>query len=289
MLENRQQETVELSLKTLYASKAYASANEVSSRSADSLGQLDDDPLGAPDVTEPVAVPVRHKLADEFGAVTLQPIEDIVDAPDRECDMTDAGRVRGSARVTASTRRRVELGQLEPCVAVRGAHHRDVRADSVEPNHAIHEAALDRGLAFQLESELGKERHRRREVVDDDAHVVHPLKRHAPDDRHVVVRRRLGRGRAAVGARDARHPLGDPEGATVDTLRNINYFPQANSLGHIAVLAVWALVGTTVALALGSHNERFKTAEAHIAEGVSSLTEPRAKLVTVASAQTERV
>ena len=289
MLKNRQQETLELSLEALYASKAYASANEVSSRSADLLGQLDDDPLGAPDVTEPVAVLVRHKLADEFGAVTLQPIEDIVDALDRERDMTDAQRVRGRAGSPPRP------GGVWNLVSSSRAWPSGVRIiamsepDSVEPNHAIHEAALDRGLAFQLESELGEERHRAREVVDDDAHVVHPLKRHAPDDRHVVVRRRLGRGRAAVGARDARHPLGDPEGATVTALRNINYFPQANSLGHIAVLAVWALVGTTVALALGSHNERFKTAEAHIAEGVSSLTEPRAKLVTVASAQTERV
>ncbi len=76
-----------------------------------------------------------------------------------------------------------------------------------------------------------------------------------------------------------------PNGATVQTLRNIDYFPNANSFGHIIVLVVWALVGTTVALALGSRNERFKRAEAQIAEGVSSLAEHRADLVTAASAQ----
>jgi hypothetical protein len=36
--------------------------------SADLLGQLDDDSLGAPDVAEPVAVLVAHQLADELGA-----------------------------------------------------------------------------------------------------------------------------------------------------------------------------------------------------------------------------
>jgi hypothetical protein len=67
-------------------------------------------------------------------------------------------------------------------VAVRGAHHRDVRPDPVEPNDAIHRAALDRCLAYQLESELREERHGDREVVDDYAHVVHPLNRYVLDD-----------------------------------------------------------------------------------------------------------
>src|SRR5688572_1026439 len=69
----------------------------------------------------------------------------------------------------------VELGQLEPSVAVWGPHHRDVRPDSLEPNDAIHPAALDRCLAFQLESELNEERHGGRKIIDDDADMVHPL------------------------------------------------------------------------------------------------------------------
>jgi hypothetical protein len=36
--------------------------------SGDLLCQLDDDPLGAADVTEPVAVLVTHQLADELGS-----------------------------------------------------------------------------------------------------------------------------------------------------------------------------------------------------------------------------
>jgi hypothetical protein len=93
--------------------------------------------------------------------------------------MTDAQRVRRSARVTVSTRRRVELGQLEPSVAVRGPHRRDVRPDSLEPNDAIHPAALDGCLAFQLESELNEERLGACKVIDDDSDMFHPLDRHA--------------------------------------------------------------------------------------------------------------
>ena len=34
---------------------------------------------------------------------------------------------------------------------------------------------------FELEAELAKELDRRCEVLDDDANVVHPLKRHVPN------------------------------------------------------------------------------------------------------------
>jgi hypothetical protein len=115
-------------------------------------------------------------------------IEDIVDALYRERDMTDPQRVRRSARVTASARRRVELGQTEPCVAVSGAHHGDVRPDSLEPDDTIDRAALDRCLALQLESEPSEARHRVREVVDDDPHMIHTLDRLVLDDRHAAPR-----------------------------------------------------------------------------------------------------
>src|SRR5439155_1281156 len=65
--------------------------------------------------------------------------------------------------------------------ADRGLQHRDLRPHALEPHHAVHPIALDRRLAHQLESELDEERRRGREVVDDDAHVVHALDRHAPD------------------------------------------------------------------------------------------------------------
>jgi hypothetical protein len=87
--------------------------------SPDLLRQLDDDPRGATDVAEPVAVLVLLQLVDEFGAVSPQAVEDVVDALDSERDMTDARRVGRGARVTAVTRRRVVLAQLELSVAVR--------------------------------------------------------------------------------------------------------------------------------------------------------------------------
>ena len=55
---------------------------------AELLGQRDDDPLGAADVAEPVAVLVLHQLADEFGAVSAQAGNDILDVVDGEHDAT---------------------------------------------------------------------------------------------------------------------------------------------------------------------------------------------------------
>jgi hypothetical protein len=65
--------------------------------------------------------------------------------------------------------------QLEPSVAVRSVHHRDLRPYALEPHDAVHRAAFDGHLAQQHESELGEELGRGREVVDDCADVVHPL------------------------------------------------------------------------------------------------------------------
>src|SRR4051812_17065204 len=45
------------------------------------------------------------------------------------------------------------------------------------PHYAIHPVALDLPLALQLEPELDEESRRGREVVDDDAHVLHALDR----------------------------------------------------------------------------------------------------------------
>src|SRR5262245_34287438 len=98
--------------------------------SAELFGQRDDDALGAADVTEPIAVLVLRHLANEFGAVGPKARDDVLDVVDGEHDPTYAQRVRrcvfGSS---ADRRRRVELRQLEPAVAVRGPHHRDVDPD----------------------------------------------------------------------------------------------------------------------------------------------------------------
>ena len=96
---------------------------------------------------------------------------------------THAQRVHGCVRLRAGRRRRLELRQLEPAVAVRGPQHGDVASDAVEPDDAVHQWSLDRRLAFQLQAELDKERRRGVEVVDNDGDVVHPQDRHLPSVR----------------------------------------------------------------------------------------------------------
>jgi hypothetical protein len=127
------------------------------------------------------AVFVALHLANKLRAAGSQASDDGVDIVDCECDMADARGVRRRVPVAAPARRGVKLRQLEPSVAVRGLHHRDLRPDALEPHHAVHPTALDRPLALQLESELDEERRRGREVVDHDAHVLHALDRHALD------------------------------------------------------------------------------------------------------------
>jgi len=61
-----------------------------------------------------------------------------------------------------------------------------------------------------------------------------------------------------------------PIGASVETLRNISYFPDAGNLGQLAVLAAWAVIGGGVALALGGRNQRFQRAEEQIEAATSS-------------------
>src|SRR3984893_8115867 len=72
----------------------------------------------------------------------------------------------------------MELRQLKAAVAVRGPHHRDVDSDAVDPVDTVHPTSLDRRLALQLHTKFDKERNTSLKVVDDDAHVVHPLNRH---------------------------------------------------------------------------------------------------------------
>src|SRR3712207_6520336 len=72
----------------------------------------------------------------------------------------------------------MELRQLKPAVAVRGPHHRDVDSYAVEPDDTVHPTSLDRRLALQLHTKFDKERSSSLKVVDDDAHVVHPLNRY---------------------------------------------------------------------------------------------------------------
>src|SRR5207253_9958176 len=108
------------------------------------LGQSDDDALRATQEAEPVDVLVLRNLADEFGTVAAQAGNDVVDVVDSEHDAAYAQRVRRRAfRLGSDRRRRVELRQLKPAVAVRGPHHGDVGTDVVEPDDAVHPTPLD--------------------------------------------------------------------------------------------------------------------------------------------------
>src|SRR5207247_4137616 len=156
--------------------------------SAELLGQSDDDALRATQEAEPVDVLVLRDLADEFGTVAAQADNDVVDVVDSEHDAAYAQRVRRRAfRLGSDRRRRVELRQLKSAVAVRGPHHGDVGTDVVEPDDAVHPTRLDRRLAFQLHTEFGEERFGSLEVVDNDENIVHPLDRHVPEHRGMLV------------------------------------------------------------------------------------------------------
>src|SRR6195256_6931616 len=121
---------------------------------AELLGQSDDDALRATQEAEPVDVLVLRDLADEFGTVGAQAGNDVVDVVDSEHDAAYAQRVRRRVfRLGSDCRRRVELRQLNPAVAVRGPHQGDVGTDAVEPDDAVHPTSLDRRLALQLHAE----------------------------------------------------------------------------------------------------------------------------------------
>src|SRR5881396_2249420 len=103
---------------------AYAVVGGRPEFSADLLRQLDDDPLRAADVAEPIAVFVALHLANELRAEGSQAGDDGVDVVDCECEMADARGVRRRVPIAAPARRGVKLRQLEPSVAVRGLHYR---------------------------------------------------------------------------------------------------------------------------------------------------------------------
>src|SRR5262249_29158779 len=74
--------------------------------------------------------------------------------------------------------RPVKLCQLEPAVAVRRSHHRDVDPDVVDPDDAVDPTSLDGRLTFALHPELDEEGDCGVEVVDDHAGVVQSPDRH---------------------------------------------------------------------------------------------------------------
>jgi hypothetical protein len=74
--------------------------------------------------------------------------------------------------------RREEVGELEPAVTVRRAHHGNLDALITQSSDTSGPFSFDRGPSFELEAELAKKINRRSKVIDDDSHVVHSFDRH---------------------------------------------------------------------------------------------------------------
>ena len=94
--------------------------------SAELLGQSDDDALRTTQEAEPVDVLVLRDLADEFGTVTAQAGNDVVDVVDSEHDAAYAQRVRrrafrlGSDRRPAGALHRIKPGGRPELVVSEG-------------------------------------------------------------------------------------------------------------------------------------------------------------------------
>jgi len=147
--------------------------------SGEFLGQRDDDARRASHVAESVLVLVLGHLADEFGAVSAQASDRVVDAFDCKHDAPEARRVRRcDRRFDLDQLWIAKLRQLKLPVAIWGPHHNDVDLDIFEPVDAVHPRALDRRLAFDRQAERGEKSDSGCKVVDDDADVVQSLDRH---------------------------------------------------------------------------------------------------------------
>src|SRR4051812_17574495 len=75
-------------------------------------------------------------------------------------------------------RRREKAGELEPAVAVRRAHHRNLDALIAQSSNTSGPFAFNCGPPLELEAQLAKELNRLFEVIDDDSYVVHAFERH---------------------------------------------------------------------------------------------------------------
>src|SRR5262245_37291867 len=82
------------------------------------LSQRDDDPFRTAHVTEPVEIHVLRHLANQLATMVAQAGNDVVETIDREHDAAKTQRV-GRRVPGAGRRRRAELRQLDPAVAIR--------------------------------------------------------------------------------------------------------------------------------------------------------------------------
>src|SRR5690348_15693965 len=64
-------------------------------------------------------------------------------------------------------------------MSVRRAHHGDLDLLIAKTGNAPGPFAFDHGPSFEFKAKFGKEINRRIEILDDDSHIIHTLKRHS--------------------------------------------------------------------------------------------------------------
>src|ERR671924_557035 len=147
--------------------------------SADSLGQPDQNALGASDVAEPIHVFVLDHFVDELRAVLAEPGERIVEVVHGEHDAEVTESVHRGVPVIGDHRRREKSREFDPAVAVWRPHHGGLDALVAESSDAPGPVPFDHGSPFEFEAQLGEKRDSGIKRFHHDADVVHPLKRHA--------------------------------------------------------------------------------------------------------------
>jgi len=154
------------------------------------LGESDEKPFTPADVAKPVSVFVLDYLVDELRAAPAEPLQGLVDVVHGEHDAEVPQSVHRRIAVIRDHRRREEPGELEPAVAVRRPHHRNLDALIAQSGDTSGPFSFDGGPPLELETELAKEINGRSEVLHDDSYVVHSFDGHMSNLQGVVQSQR---------------------------------------------------------------------------------------------------
>src|SRR3954471_19018127 len=118
---------------------------------AELLGKSDEQPFRPADVTQPIDVFVLDDLSDELRALA-ESLERVVEVFDGEHDAEVTERVHRRCAVIRDDGRPDEAGELEPAVAVRRPHHRDLDVLIAQARDASCPFAFDRRPTLELEA-----------------------------------------------------------------------------------------------------------------------------------------
>src|SRR5689334_460639 len=135
-----------------------SSSSRLSRASADSLGQPDENALGASYVAEPIHVSVLDHFVDELCAVLPEPGERVVEVVDGEHDTQIAEGVHRGVPVIGDHGWREKSREFDPAVTVRHPHHGGLDALVAQSSDAPGPVSLDHRSPFEFEAQLGEER-----------------------------------------------------------------------------------------------------------------------------------